>query len=428
MDRVILHIDMNAFFASVEQQSDPSLQGKPVAVVGSGHRTVITTASYEARSFGVKTGMAIWEGKRACPELIIVVGDNKKYTAASRRIIAMMRQYTPLVEVFSIDEAFLDVTHSHALFGPPEIIACQLKARIRQELGLTCSVGIAPNKLLAKLASDMQKPDGLTVIAPDRIQTVLESVTIGDLCGIGKKLERQLNLLGIKRCGQLGRFPEEILSRKFGIIGPRLKQMGQGIDDSPVVATEGDEQVKSIGHSMTLGKDIETRQEILRYLLQLSEMVGRRARRYGVTGRTVSIYIRFADFFTNIQKQTTLGSYINQSGAIYRAAVRLLDSMEVSQPVRLLGVCLSNLEYQEQQPSLFAEERRQEQLARAMDAVNDRFGDFKVTFGSMLDTEEKGSHVISPAWRPEGIRSMGLAASQSCTIRTPACCSRHETL
>ncbi|MCE1225868.1 MAG: DNA polymerase IV [Geobacteraceae bacterium] len=428
MDRVILHIDMNAFFASVEQQANPDLQGKPVAVVGSGHRTVITTASYEARRFGVKTGMAIWEGKRACPELIVVVGNNSKYTAASRRIIAMMRQYTPLVEVFSIDEAFLDVTHSLALFGPPEIIACQLKARIRQELGLTCSVGIAPNKLLAKLASDMQKPDGLTVIAPDQIKVVLESVAIGDLCGIGKKLERQLNLLGIRNCGQLGRFPVEILSKKFGIIGPRLKQMGQGIDDSPVLATDGDEQVKSVGHSMTLGKDVDTREEILRYLLQLAEMVGRRARRYGVTGKTVSIYVRLADFFTNIQKQTTLGSHINQSGAIYRAAVRLLDSLDLSQPVRLLGVCLSNLEYQEQQPSLFAEERKKDQLARAMDTVNDRFGDFKITFGSMLDTREKGSHVISPAWRPEGIRSMGLAASQSCTTHTPACCSRHETL
>ncbi|QOX78218.1 DNA polymerase IV [Trichlorobacter lovleyi] len=406
MDRVILHIDMNAFFASVEQQANPELQGKPVAVVGSGHRTVITTASYEARRFGVKTGMAIWEGKWACPELIIIVGDNKKYTQASRQMIAMLRQYTPLVEVFSIDEAFLDVTHSHALFGPPETIAGQLKARIRQELGLTCSIGIAPNKLLAKLASDMQKPDGLTVIRPERIGQTLESVAIGDLCGIGRKLERQLNLLGIRNCGQLGRFPEDILARKFGIIGPRLREMGQGIDDSPVLATEGDEQVKSVGHSMTLRKDIDTRQEILRYLLQLAEMVGRRARRYGVSGRTVSIYIRFADFFTNIQKQITLGSYINLSNDIYRAAVRLLDSMEINQPVRLLGVCLSNLEYQEQQPSLFEEERRKEQLTRAMDAVNDRFGDFKVTFGSMLNTEEKGSHVISPAWRPEGIRSV----------------------
>lgn len=406
MHRSILHLDMNAFFASVEQQANPDLQGKPIAVVGSGHRTVITTASYEARKYGVKTGMAIWEGRRACPGLIVVVGDNTKYTHASRQITALLREYTPLVEVFSIDEAFLDVTHSVSLFGPPETIAYQLKARIRHALGLTCSVGIAPNKLLAKLASDMQKPDGLTIIPPDRIGLILENVPVGDLCGVGKRLERQLRLLGINTCGQLGRFPEEILRRKFGVIGPRLKQMGQGGDDSPVIPVEEEEQVKSVGHSMTLRRDIEKREDILRYLLQLAEMVGRRARRYAVTGKTVSIYLRFADFFTNIQKQATLGSSINLSDDIYKAAVRLLDSMEISQPVRLLGISLSNLEHQQQQPSLFEEDRKKEGLTRAMDALNDRFGEFKITFGSMLDSEEKGSHVISPAWRPEGIKNV----------------------
>lgn len=406
MHRSILHLDMNAFFASVEQQANPDLQGKPIAVVGSGHRTVITTASYEARKYGVKTGMAIWEGRRACPGLIVVVGDNTKYTHASRQITTLLREYTPLVEVFSIDEAFLDVTHSVSLFGPPETIAYQLKARIRHALGLTCSVGIAPNKLLAKLASDMQKPDGLTIIPPDRIGVILENVPVGDLCGVGKRLERQLRLLGINTCGQLGRFPEEILRRKFGVIGPRLKQMGQGGDDSPVIPVEEEEQVKSVGHSMTLRRDIEKREDILRYLLQLAEMVGRRARRYAVTGKTVSIYLRFADFFTNIQKQATLGSSINLSDDIYKAAVRLLDSMEISQPVRLLGISLSNLEHQQQQPSLFEEDRKKEGLTRAMDALNDRFGEFKITFGSMLDSEEKGSHVISPAWRPEGIKNV----------------------
>lgn len=406
MHRSILHLDMNAFFASVEQQANPDLQGKPIAVVGSGHRTVITTASYEARKYGVKTGMAIWEGRRACPGLIVVVGDNTKYTHASRQITTLLREYTPLVEVFSIDEAFLDVTHSVSLFGPPETIAYQLKARIRHALGLTCSVGIAPNKLLAKLASDMQKPDGLTIIPPDRIGVILENVPVGDLCGVGKRLERQLRLLGINTCGQLGRFPEEILRRKFGVIGPRLKQMGQGLDDSPVIPVEEEEQVKSVGHSMTLRRDIEKREDILRYLLQLAEMVGRRARRYAVTGKTVSIYLRFADFFTNIQKQATLGSSINLSDDIYKAAVRLLDSMEISQPVRLLGISLSNLEHQQQQPSLFEEDRKKEGLTRAMDALNDRFGEFKITFGSMLDSEEKGSHVISPAWRPEGIKNV----------------------
>jgi DNA polymerase IV len=410
MHRQIIHLDMNAFFTSVEQQANPELQGKPIAVVGASHRTVITTASYEARKFGVKTGMAIWEGKRACPDLIIVRGDNKKYTSTSIRITAMMREYTPLVEVCSIDEAFLDVTHSSALFGPPETIAYQIKARIRHELGLTCSVGIAPNKLLAKLASDMKKPDGLTIITPDRIRATLENLPVGDLCGVGKKLERQLSLyLNVQTCGELGRCDEGLLKKRFGIVGTKLKQMGQGRDDSRVVPVEEGEQVKSVGHSMTLRKDVEKREDILRYLLQLAEMVGRRSRRYGVTGKTVSLFIRFADFFTTIQKQVTLSCYINLSDEIYKAVVRLLDSMEIGQSIRLLGISLSNLNnQQEEQISLFEPDRKKEELTKAMDAVNNRFGEFKVTFGSMLDTEEKGSHVISPAWRPEGIRNVGV--------------------
>lgn len=410
MNRVILHLDQNAFFASVEQQAKPELRGKPIAVVGAAHRTVITTASYEARAFGVKTGMAIWEGKRACPDLIIVRGDNKKYTYTSARVVEMMREYTPLVEPFSIDEAFLDVTHSLKLFGSAENIAYQLKAKIKHSFGITCSIGIAPNKLLAKLASDMEKPDGLTVISPDQVKRVLEQMPVGELCGVGKKLQKQLLLYcNIRTCGELGRCDETVLVRRFGIIGSVLKRMGQGIDDSPVVPMEEEEQVKSVGHSMTLPRDIEDRGQILKRLLQLSEMVGRRARKYGLAGKTVSVYVRLGDFFSNLQKQSTLNRHINLSDEIYQAAVRLYDTLKVDQPVRLLGISLSNLrEGDETQPSLFEENRKKEQLTKAMDAVNNRFGDMKVTFGSLLDAEEKGSHVISPAWRPEGIRNVGV--------------------
>ncbi|MDK9716870.1 MAG: DNA polymerase IV [Trichlorobacter sp.] len=409
-DRVVMHIDMNAFFASVEQQANPELQGKPIAVVGASHRTVITTSSYEARKFGVKTGMAIWEGKRVCPDLIIVRGDNKKYTYTSSRIVEMMKQYTPLVEVFSIDEAWLDVTHSLQLFGSAERIAYLLKAQIKQSFGITCSIGIAPNKLLAKLASDMQKPDGLTVIPPDRVAQIIERLPVGDLCGVGKKLQKQLALyFNIHTCGELGRADEKHLAKKFGIIGRQLKQMGQGIDTSPVIPQEDEEQVKSVGHSMTPPKDIENRDAILRRLLQLSEMVGRRARRYGLAGKTVSIYVRLGDFFSNFQKQTTLPTPVNLSDDIYQAAIKLFDSMGIDQPIRLLGISISNLhEQQNQQPSLFESDRRKEQLAMAMDAVNNKLGDFSVTYGSLLDSEEKGSHVISPAWRPEGIRNVGV--------------------
>jgi DNA polymerase-4 len=401
-----MHIDMNAFFASVEQQANPELQGKPIAVVGGGGRTVITTSSYEARAFGVKTGMAIWEGMRCCPQLIIVVGDNKKYTYTSSRIVEMMCEYTPLVEVFSIDEAWLDVTYSLSIFGTAERIAYLLKARIKESFGITCSIGIAPNKLLAKLASDMQKPDGLTTITPEDVRRVLEHLPVKELCGIGNKMERHLALMSIRTCGELGRCDEARLTRKFGIIGTRLKQMGQGIDDSPVTPNEEDDEVKSVGHSMTLRHDVEKREDILKYLLQLSEMVGRRARRYGVSGKTVTLYVRFADFYSSFGKQNTLKSYINLSDDIYRAAVSILDTTELPQPVRQLGVRLSNLKYEAEQLSLFQEVQKKSDAIKAMDIVNDRFGEFKVTFGSLLSSNEKGSHVISPAWRPEGIRNV----------------------
>lgn len=406
--RIVMLVDMNAFFASVEQQANPELQGKPIAVVGGSGRTVITTSSYEARAFGVKTGMAKWEALRCCPQLIIVVGDNKKYTYTSSRIIEMMKEYTPLIEVFSIDEAWLDVTHSLGIFGTPERIAYLLKARIKESFGITCSIGIAPNKLLAKLASDMRKPDGLTTIRPEEVSRTLERMPIKELCGIGKKMERHLNMMSIYTCGELGRCDESRLTRKFGIIGSRLKQMGQGIDESPVTPAEEDDEVKSVGHSMTLRQDVDRREDILKFLLQLSEMVGRRARRYGVSGKTVTLYVRFADFYSSFGKQNTLKSYINLSDDIYKAAVAILDTTELPQPVRQLGVKLSNLKYEAEQLSLFRDVQKKSDAIKAMDAVNDKYGEFKVTFGSLLSADDKGSHVISPAWRPDGIRNINV--------------------
>ena len=405
-DRTILHIDQNAFFASVEQQTNPALRGKPIAVIGRG-RTVVTTASYEARAFGVKTGMNTWEARQKCPHVIFVIGDNRKYTHTSAEIVRIFLEYTPLVEVFSIDEAFLDVTGSLRMFGNPERIAYLIKARIRHRFGLTCSIGIAPNKLLAKLASEMKKPDGLTVIRPDEVARVLEKVPIEDLCGIGSRTHKQLALFGIRTCGDLGRFPVDVLRRKFGIIGERLHYMGLGIDYSPVVPVEEAEEVKSVGHSMTLERDITERKDILKRLLQLSEMVGRRARRYGVAGKTVHLTVRYADF-TTFGRQQTRKSPTNNSEEIFAEAVGILDTFVLTQPVRLLGVRITNLCYQREQLPLFTEERKKALATGAMDVVNNKFGDFTVTYGSILDTEEKGSHVISPAWRPSGIRNVDV--------------------
>ena len=405
-DRIILHIDMNAFFASVEQQSNPELRGKPIAVIGAAKRTVITTCSYEARAFGVKTGMNSCEARQKCPQLIFVVGNNRKYTYTSTRIIMIMREYTPLVEVFSIDEAFLDVTGCLSLFGSAERICHLIKTRIMEQFGLTCSIGIAPNKLLAKLASDMQKPDGLTIIKPEEISKVLERVPIQDLCGIGAKMRQHLGNFGIKTCGDLGRFPVDILKRNFGVTGERLHYMGLGIDHSPVVPDEEAEEVKSVGHSTTLDRDISERSEILMYLLQLSEMVGRRARKYKVAGRTVTLTIRYPDF-TTFSRQESRASHTNNSEEIYQASVKVLDGIELSQPVRLLGVKISNLRSHTEQLPLFPAERKKALIASAMDDVNNKFGDFAVTFGTLLG-KDSGSKVISPAWRPEGVRSVDV--------------------
>ena len=267
-------------------------------------------------------------------------------------------------------------------------------------------MGIAPNKLLAKLASEMKKPDGLTIIPPDKVDATLEDMPVGELCGIGKRTKQHLLTLGIRTCGELGRFPRQVLKKRFGINGEKMSNMGRGIDLSPVVPTSEKDEVKSVGHSMTLPHDITAREDICRYLLRLSEMVGRRARRYGVTGRTFTLTVRDNDFETRSVSETGL-SYTNRSDEIYRAILTILERFPLDKPIRLLGVRLSGLRHQVRQYTLFPDDHRKEMVTEAMDDVNDRYGNFSVSFGSVLDSE-RGARVISPAWRPDGIRYVNV--------------------
>jgi DNA polymerase-4 len=406
--KTIMHVDMNAFFAAVEQQSNPALRGQPTAVTGSEKRSIILTASYEARAFGVKTGMAHFEAFEKCPQLILVPANNRLYTHVSAQIMALLKDYTPLVEIFSVDEAFLDLSGSLKLFGGVERIAYLIKSRIKARFGITCSIGVAPNKLLAKLASEQKKPDGLTIYRQDEIPGVLEDMPIQELCGIGRRLGRQLHSFGIFTCGQLGRFPRQILCKKYGVIGDRLHNMARGIDPAPVIPEEVSAPIKSVGHSRTLRDDLKDREAICAFLLQLAEMVGRRARRYQVSGRVVTLTMRYADFST-FSRQQVQPDYLSDSEAIYQAAVKILDGLELEQPVRLLGVRLSSLRFQTGQLPLFAEERRRYLLTEARDRANDRYGDFTVMFASLLEQKGKGSHVISPAWRPDGVRNVDVS-------------------
>jgi DNA polymerase IV len=281
MKRVIMHIDMNSYFASVEQQVNPSLRGKPIAVGGPNEgRTVIAAASIEAKRFGVKSGMNIYQARKICPNLIFVQGNYSRYADFTNRIFYIFRRYTPILEIFSIDEAFLDVTTTLKTFENAIRASKEIKLAIRKEVGdwLSCSVGIAPNKLIAKLASDLKKPDGLVVVRKENIQKLLNYIELDELCGIGSKTKRNLLSMGIDTIGKLGKTPVEVLVRRFGKMGLVLHCMGKGEDESPVVPYYEIPEPKSMGHSYTLPEDTADKNIIWSTLLKLSEQVGRRLR------------------------------------------------------------------------------------------------------------------------------------------------------
>lgn len=397
--RVIMLIDMDAFFASVEQQCNPSLRGKPIAVIGSSRRTVITTCSYEARAFGVKTGMNIYEARKLCPHLILVIGNNQKYTYTCKKMADLYRRYTPLVEVYSVDEAFLDLTGSHHLFGGPLKIGKELKQEIKETFGINATVGVSHNKLMAKLAAELSKPDGLRGLTKEDVPEVLENLPPQELWGIGKKLAQRLDALGIKTCGQLGRASVSRLKTHFGIIGYRLKAMGLGIDSTPV--SPDMDATKSVGHSMTLPRDIIDLDTIQSYILKLSEMVGRRARKHKLIGTVVTITVRYKSFET-FSRQKKLSSPTNDTHRIYRTALDILRTIRLREAVRLLGVSLSHVTDDPGQMFILKECQRRRDLLEVMDSINDRYGEFTLSWAS-YSALDKEAGVISPAWRPSGV-------------------------
>jgi DNA polymerase-4 len=395
---------MNAFFASVEQRANPSLRERPIAVAGSEKRGVILSPSYEARAFGVRTGMQYHEAKQRCPGITLVPADPGKYSHACKRLIRIWERFTPLVELFSIDEAFLDVTGCDDLFGDTVRIALLIKEHIWEEEGLTCSIGIAPNKLLAKLGSDMVKPDGLVLITPEDVPQVMENVPVKDLCGIGPSLTRSLAAMGVVTCGELGRTPVRDLNARFGILGEKLKNMGLGIDHSPVATMREQEreEARSIGHSMTLAADCANQDQLERHILQLAEKVGRRMRRGGYRGRTVSLTVRYDDF-TTFSRQRRFPRSLCHGPDVFAAAIGIFRDIRLEKAVRLLGVSVSALERRDEQVPLFDHERRGSLTSAAMDKINDRYGDFTVTWGTLAE-RYRHDRVISPAWRPAGAR------------------------
>jgi len=334
--RRIIHLDMDAFYASVEQRDDPALKGKPVAVGGAPRaRGVVAASSYEARAFGVRSAMPMARALRLCPQLVIVRPDFARYRSVSQQVMAILRSATPLVEPLSLDEAYLDVTEN--LWGEPLAtnVAKKLKARIREELGLTASAGVAPNKFLAKIASGWKKPDGLTVIAPERVEKFLQQLPVEALWGVGPVTAKKLRLIGIERLVDVRAADDELLRRAVGSLAGWLKRLSHGDDPRPV---QPDRPWKSLSAENTYADDLEDANEMRLEIERLARRVAGSLERKNLCARTVTIKVRYADF-TTVTRSHTADSPTRGAGEMAARALALLERTEAARrPVRLLGV------------------------------------------------------------------------------------------
>ncbi len=429
--RIVAHVDMDSFFASVEQQANPALRGVPIAVSGDPKsRTVVAAASKEAKKFGVRSAMTIGDARRLCPQIQFVLGDPDKYVEVSRRVIGILESFTPDVEVTSIDEAFLDVTGWADADGAVHL-AQEIKRRVRDEVGewITCSVGSAPNKRLGNLGSEFDKPDGLVVVleggdvpyslsaASARAESkgalrqaqgirdthlliisrsdLLASLKLRDLCGIGERIEVRLHGMGITTVGGLAAASLDLLVEEFGSYGYELHDMAMGHDASSVGA--GDAEPKSMGHATTLPKDLKTLAEIQPVVEELSEKVAARLRHHGYRGSTIHVVLRFRDF-TSRSEQTTISDATDDGLRISREVMHVLGEWRLRQPVRLVGVSIGKLiRANPEQSSLFSKDRRWRAATGALDRANDRYGDWTVRRASIHD--ERYLRKVAAAFR-----------------------------
>lgn len=387
--RTILHVDLDAFFASVEQRDRPELRGRPVIVGGEpGSRGVVSAASYEARAFGVHSAMSLTEASRRCPHGVFLPVDGRRYQQASRDVMAILRRFTPQMEPISIDEAFLDVTASQALFGNGPTIAARIKAAVKADVGLTASVGVASNKLVAKVGSDLRKPDGLVVCPPGEEAAFLAPLPIGRLWGVGSKTAMVLADFGVRTIGDLAALPANVIESRFGKHGASLAERARGIDTDPV--HDGD-PAKSVGHEHTFDVDTTDREIIERTLLAMSDGVGGRLRSAGVRAGTIAIRMRDSSFAT-LSRQKTLPEPTDMTERIFEIALQLARP-EVTAikarggKVRLLGVSASNLGEREQLALFEADDPRRRRAIEAADAVRRRYGDEAITRARLIDAK-----------------------------------------
>jgi DNA polymerase-4 len=390
MERIVLHIDMDAFYASVEQLDHPELRGKPVIVGGSSNRGVVSAASYEARRFGVRSAMPIFQAKKRCPQGIFVPVRMHRYKEMSNQVMEILETYSPIVEQVSIDEAFLDLTGLERLHGPAERIARRIKEEIRRVTSLGCSIGIAPNKFLAKVASETNKPDGLTIIPTREASKVARGLPVGKVPGVGKKTVDRLEKLKVTHLGDLLRASEAELLKAVGKFTYTLLEFAKGVDDSPVVCHT---DAKSISSEETFEENTDEYEVLRKELLVQAEDVGRRLRKYGLKGGTVTLKLRRADF-VRITRSISFSEPTDSTNVLYGWALKLLDAVDLSEKFRLIGMAVSGFVRCQSAPaqlSLFAGESRRDgswrEVEKAMDSITEKFGHEAIKRGSLIDDD-----------------------------------------
>jgi DNA polymerase-4 len=385
----ILHVDMDAFYASVEQRDNPEMRGLPVIVGGLGGRGVVCAASYEARSFGVHSAMPMATVRRLCPRGIYLPVRMQHYKNVSQQLREILLSFTPLVEPLSLDEAFLDVHGCERLFGSAPEIAHQIRARIKAELGLTASVGVASNKFLAKLASDHGKPDGCVVVPPDRVSEFLAPLPVGRIWGVGAKAEKRLHALGITTIGQLAQLPEQVLLEHFGDMGQHVWQVAHGWDDRRVVA---DREAQSISTEKTFGHDIDDPETLRAWLRDLTDQLSSRLRAAGIRARSIEVKMRTSDFQTRHAAQA-LPEATDLTEILWETVWQIFDRMltQALLPVRLLGVGATRLTHDTAvQGDLFDDGLRKQRQAldQTVDAIREQFGTAGIRRANRLDQKE----------------------------------------
>jgi DNA polymerase IV len=381
--RAILHIDMDAFYASVEEQDRPELKGKPLIVGGTSGRGVVAAASYAVRRFGVRSAMPMREALRRCPQAVCVAPRMARYKEVSEQVFAIFHQFTPLVEGLSLDEAFLDVTSSQQLLGSAESMGREIRSRIQRQTGLTASVGIAPNKLLAKIASDLNKPDGMCRLDPDHAREIIDGLPVEKLFGIGPRTLPAVHAAGIRSFGDLRRAGDDVLRRVFGKHATAMRERASGLDDRPV---EPNRAEKSISAEETYAADIRGSALLSVEILRLADRAASRLRAQGLAAGRVSVKIRRGDF-TTFTRQRALGSATQDTAVVSAVAQNLLGEWLADQPnapIRLLGVGVGGLNPL-QQGDLFAVGAASgSRLDAAIDGIRDRFGRSMLTRASLL--------------------------------------------